>query len=120
MPALQEKQHAATERRVAPRRQPTLGTVCHLAGEDGEDLGLGLVWNLSSSGVSMLLSKTFRPGMVLRGRLRTADAGTDLPFQMRVAHVAQLRTGDYILGGEFQRTLAPEEMQPFLGGRDDA
>jgi hypothetical protein len=28
-----------------------------------------------------------------------------------------LGTGDYFLGGQFQRPLAPEEMRPFLAGQ---
>jgi hypothetical protein len=106
---------SALERRIAPRRQPTLGTVCHLTTDTGEAQGIGLVWNLSVSGVSMLLNKTFPTGTVLAGRLRTADERGDLPFQMRVAHVARLRTGDWFVGGQFQRPLVPEEMRPFLG-----
>jgi hypothetical protein len=102
------------ERRSAPRRQPTLGTVCHLTSTSGDEIGLGLVWNISASGVSMLLPHRLQPGTTVGAELETAGAGYALPLTLRIAHVAQLRTGDYFVGGQFLRPLAPEEMRPFL------
>jgi hypothetical protein len=34
---------------------------------------------------------------------------------MRVAHLRRLHTGDYFLGGHFQRALTPQELRPFVG-----
>jgi hypothetical protein len=99
---------------VAARRQPTLGTVCRLAGDAREELGLGLVWNISRSGVSMLLPRPLEPGAVVRADLAAANDAYSLPIKLRVAHVARLQTGDYFLGAQFARELRAEEMQPFL------
>jgi hypothetical protein len=99
-----------SERRAATRRQAAVGTVCRL--DPGP--GLGLVWNISSSGVSFLVHEALTRGASIRGVLATADDGVALPINLRVAHVALLRTGDYLVGGQFDRPLAPEQMQPFL------
>jgi len=100
------------ERRTAARRQPALGTVCRL--DPGP--GLGLVWNISSSGVSFLVHEAPARGASVRGVLATADEGFALPVSLRVAHVARLRTGDYVVGGQFDHPLAPDQMRPFLAG----
>jgi hypothetical protein len=107
-------QASGVERRVATRRQPALGTVCHLAADAREELGLGLVWNISRSGVSMLLHRHLDPGTVVRADLAAANNGYSLPVTLRVAHVARLRTGDYFLGAQFDRELGAEVMQRFL------
>jgi hypothetical protein len=84
----------AAEQRAAARRQPTVGTVYHLG-----DWGLGLVWNISEGGVSLLVHDAPERGATVRGELATADDGYALPVGLRVAHVAKLRTGDYVVGG---------------------
>jgi hypothetical protein len=103
---------ATKERRSVARRQPALGTVCRL----GDFGGFGLVWNISPGGVSMLLHDQLEPGATIRAELASAEQGYVLPVTLRVAHVAQLRTGDYMVGGQFDRTLSAEEIRPFLGG----
>jgi hypothetical protein len=103
------------ERRTAPRRQPALGTVCDLASESGERLGTGLVWNISRSGVSMLLHRRLEPGTTIHGELSASGNGSRLAVTLQIAHIKELRTGDYILGGHFHRSLEQSEMRPFLG-----
>ena len=44
----------------------------------------------------------------------TTDAGAALRVRFRIAHVRQLRTGDYFLGAQFDRPLSPDEMRPFV------
>jgi hypothetical protein len=106
---------ARSERRQSPRRQPTIGTVCRLnAASDGHS-GTGLVWNISTHGISMLLHQGPAAGATLSGELQSGDGQTTLNIGFRVTHVVQLRTGDYVLGGPFLQPLTPEEMQPFLG-----
>jgi hypothetical protein len=102
---------AADDRRAKVRRQPALGTVYRLG-----DWGLGLVWNISEGGVSMLVRDAPERGATVQGELATADDGHTLPVSVRVAHVTPLRTGDYLIGGPFNRPLAPEEVRPFVAG----
>jgi hypothetical protein len=102
-----------TERRAATRRQPTIGTICRLTLNAGETLN-GLVWNISTSGLSMLVHRQLKTGTLVHGVLLTGDEGTSLAIEFRVAHVGPLRTGDYIIGGPFVRPLEVEEMNSFL------
>ena len=103
------------ERRVAARRQPALGTVCRLDRQGGGAAHLGLVWNLSSSGISMLLDAPLEPGTLLRGQLATMDDNASLPVAAHVVHLRKLATGDYMVGAHFQSPLSAEEMVPFVG-----
>jgi hypothetical protein len=102
-------------RRVATRRQPALGTVCRMDLGHNKKPILGLVWNLSSSGVSMLLHEPLEPGTVIVGALTTEEEGTSLPIRLRAVHLNKIRTGDYFLGAKFESPLSLEEMRPFLG-----
>jgi hypothetical protein len=92
-----------------------LGTVCRLAPGPGGDRRIGLVWNLSASGLSMLLNEALEPGAAIIAEIMTESGGSKLPVTVRVAHVTKLRTGDYFLGAQFDRPLTGEEMRPFLG-----
>lgn len=107
-------QHTA-ERRRAPRRMPTQGTTCQLEMDSGAKLAWGLVWNISATGISILVGTELKPGAEVRGALLAADGETSLDLALRIAHVRRLHTGDYFLGGHFARPLTAEQMQPFLG-----
>ena len=99
------------ERRRAARRQPAQGTTYTLPTAGG----LGLVWNISESGVSMLLPAPLEAGTRIDGTLVAADGTTTLPTPVRVAHVKQIQTGDYFLGAQFAAPLTAEQLRPFLG-----
>src|SRR5437899_802037 len=96
------------ERRNAARRQPAMGTVFR---HDGS--APGLVWNISTGGVSLLVANPPARGTTVHGALATAD-GKTLAVAFTVTHVSQLRTGDYVIGGPFDHALAPEEIRPFV------
>lgn len=115
MIAAKESSVKASDRRRALRRQPAQGTTCQLATGAGENIGLGLVWNISTSGVSMLLAAPLQPGTHVHGELTAADGRTMLGMSLKVAHLHPLRTGDYMLGGQFERPLTPQDLRPFLG-----
>ena len=104
---------AASERRVA-LRHPALGTVCRLDTEPDQQ-STALVWNISSSGVSMLVPKPLEPGSGVHGVLETIRGRHPLPVDMHVVHVKQLETGDYWMGAHFDRPLSAAEMKPFVG-----
>ncbi len=101
------------ERRRAARRRPTHGTVCHLTDAYGDDLGCGLVWNLSTTGVSMLLNLRIEPGTHLGAELTNA-AGEAVRVGLSVVHLSRLRTGDFVLGGQFSRPLDEDKLRPFI------
>ena len=101
------------ERRRAPRRQPTQGTTCHLVIPGGEPR-TALVWNISTSGISMLLAEKIEAGKEIRGELCPARGDGSTPITLRITHVSRIRTGDYFLGAQFQKPLSQEQMNPFL------
>ena len=105
----------SANRRTSPRRQPTLGTVCRMADHGTR---FGLVWNISASGVSMLIDEPPQTGTVLPAVLATVDESRTLPVTLRVVHVRAIRTGDYFLGAQFDRPLEPAQMRPFLAEPD--
>src|SRR5215218_5226679 len=93
-------QAPAADRRIAPRRQPAIGTVCRF--DPALDVGdaVGLVWNISATGVSMLVTEPPDAGAILAGQLEV-EGGHALPVLFRVVHVKELETGDYFVGGHF-------------------
>jgi hypothetical protein len=111
---MQLKAPEGDERRVLPRRQPAYGTLCQLASSAGDEICEGLVWNISASGVSMLLHKRLEPGTLVRAELRGPHNVFKLPIEIQVRHISKIETGDYVLGGQFARKLSHEEMAPFV------
>jgi hypothetical protein len=103
----------ASERRRAPRRQPAIGTVCQFKPKSALS-GLGLVWNISTSGVSVLANQPCAAGIRLDGELRTLDERAKLPITFDVAHVKELETGDYVIAGPFPKLLAAAKIKPFV------
>lgn len=102
------------DRRVAPRFQPAFGTVYRFNAPGSEDPVVGLVWNISQTGVSMLLADPPEHGGVVSGVLFTETGDLSLAIALRVVHIRQLSTGDYLLGAQFSRPLEAEEMKLFL------
>ena len=103
------------DRRVAPRFQPAFGTVCRFRPNDDETRpAVGLVWNISQTGISMLMADPPKRGTVIPGELGSESGGPGLPITLRVMHVRALPTGDFFLGAQFGRPLANDEMRPFL------
>jgi hypothetical protein len=102
------------DRRGAARRQPAVGTVYRVEKTKVNDAAVGLVWNISASGLSMLLPESRDAGDVLRGRLATFNNRNELAIELQVSHVRQIETGDYFVGGQFDHRLSDEELRPFL------
>ncbi len=100
------------DRRRAARR-PARDTVGRLSGIADEDLGCGLVWDLSTTGLSMLLSRSVEPGTLARAEMTRANGAT-VSRVLRVVRLARLGTGEYALGAQFVRPLDAAEVRPFL------
>jgi len=113
MKSVTKRKPKTAERRRAPRRQPAIGTVCQFAA--GSQMGgLGLVWNISTTGLSVLSSRSCETGIHLTGDLKSLDAEATLPISFEVAHVKELGTGDFVIAGPFARTLAAAKIKPFI------
>lgn len=102
------------DRRSSSRRQPAVGTVYRMEPSKDREPVVGLVWNISASGLSMLLSDSREPGDVLDGRLTTGNDSQDVPIQVQIAHVRRLDTGDFFVGGQFEHRLTDDQVRPFL------
>jgi hypothetical protein len=102
---------SGVDRRLAPRFQPAFGTVCRF---DRDHPRVGLVWNLSRTGISMLLADPPAAGTRVAGELTAEGSAIGLPVTLHVVHVRPVDTGDYLLGAKFDQPLEPEEMRPFL------
>ncbi len=105
---------SSAERRVAPRRQPAMGTVCRLDSPDGGPAAVVLVWNISTSGISVLSTAPRPSGTALTGYLEKTEGDHMLRVAMRIVHTKQLETGDFFLGAHFDRPLTPDELKPFV------
>ncbi len=105
---------SGTERRVAPRRQPAMGTICRLDAEDAGPSALALVWNISATGISVLVSEPRQHGAVVTGYLEQIEGDHMLRITARVIHMKKLETGDYFLGAHFERRMTADELKPFV------
>jgi len=100
------------DRRRAARRpvQDTVGRLCDIG---DQELASGLVWDLSTTGISMLLNARVEPGTLARVEL-TRAGGAALGRVLRVVRLSRLGTGEYALGARFIRPLDAAEMRPFV------
>lgn len=104
---------SSSERRIAPRRRPAMGTICRLDSEDGAP-ALALVWNISTTGISILVPESRPAGAVLSGYLEKTESDHMLRIAMRVVHTKKLETGDFFLGAHFDQPLSAEELKAFV------
>lgn len=105
---------SSTERRVAPRRKPALGAVCRLDSPDGGPGAIVLVWNISTTGISVLAAEGRPAGAILNGYLEKTEGDHMHRVAMRVVHTKRLETGDFFLGAHFEQPLTPDELKPFV------
>lgn len=75
---------------------------------------MGLVWDISQTGISMLTPAALDAGVVVAGELTTVEGGDALPVLLRVVHCRRVPTGDFAIGAQFFRRLSAGEMTPFL------
>lgn len=99
------------ERRAAPRFRPAFGTVCRLGPAWPR---VGLVWDISETGVCMLLGDPPAAGGEIDAVLAADGSEAGVSVRLKVAHVQEVATGDYLLGARFARPLAPDQLAPFV------
>lgn len=105
---------ATADRRTSPRRQPAIGTICRLSLGLNNHPGIGLVWNISHGGVSLLTTAPIEPGSAVHGELETMNGQRKLPIDFHVSHLSKLQTGDYCVGARFDQAIDDEAMRQFL------
>jgi hypothetical protein len=104
----------SAERRAAPRRQPAVGTVYRFDSDDGGPAALALVWNISATGISVLVPEPRAAGTVLTGYLEKTEGDHMHRVALHVIHAKRLESGDFFLGAHFDRPLAADELKPFV------
>lgn len=100
-----------TDRRTAARFRPAFGTVCRLGPAWPR---VGLVWDLSETGISMLIGDPPPAGAQLAAVLIPAGEGAALSVRLHVVHVREMSTGDYLLGAQFAQPFEPDDLLPFV------
>ncbi|WP_439621558.1 PilZ domain-containing protein [Gemmata sp.] len=107
---------AHDDRRRAARFRPTIGTLCRFrrCGDAAAERHVGLVWNLSETGVSMLLADPPPCGTRLDAELAAESGPARLAVAMVVVHVHEMPHGDYFLGAHLDRPLALDDLEQFL------
>jgi hypothetical protein len=103
------------ERRNSRRCAPSRVTTCSLSTLEGESLGTAQVYNLSSVGMGLLVTEPIKPGTTIRVNVTNALCTFYLCMDLFVVRCIRVPAGkDYFLGGQFDRRLKCEELQPFI------
>ncbi len=97
------------ERRVSPRYEPAIATVCRIAPQGDHSKPMtGLVWNVSSTGLSMVSATHLKPGEELSATLEAELSGALVSVGLRVVHVTPVTSGDCLIGARFATPLGNE------------
>ena len=103
------------ERRNTRRCAPSRITTCTLSTFEGESLGTAQVYNLSAVGMGLLVTEAIKPGTTVRVSVTNALCTFYLCMDLFVVRCIRVPAGrDYFLGGQFERRLKCEELQPFM------
>jgi hypothetical protein len=102
------------ERRAATRIRPPLPMMVQARLPGGEIQPLGVVHDISSTGLSLLARQPWNPGDQFHLLLTNAACTFALTIQMEIVRCHQLMNGEHYVAGRFDRALGPLEMQAFL------
>jgi hypothetical protein len=91
-----------------------MGAICRLETTPDGKPEVGLLWNLSATGVSMLVHTPREAGTIITGALETLTGNHTLVVTGRVVHIKKLETGDYFMGAHFTHPITDHEMKPFV------
>lgn len=105
---------STSDRRRALRVQPAFDTVCQFTLPPSDEKKIGLVWNISETGVSMLLNEPLPSDATVAGELTGESGGPGLPVTFQVVHLVPMPSGDYFLGARFEQPLTDEQLRLFV------
>jgi hypothetical protein len=111
-----QKRRSPEERRRSLRYPCHLRTYCRLIGTGLTESRSALAWDLSASGVNLVLSRPFLPGSLLTVELEGPGQRIAPWLMMRVVHVSERVPGEWVLGCAFERQLADSDVQNLLLG----
>jgi serine/threonine protein kinase len=107
------------ERRQGTRYRPGPEVSCAVLPTLGNEAWRAEVQNVSAGGVRLRVGKPgrpLRPGRVLELALTSLARGTRVGVKLRLTHAAEVEGGDYEVGGAFDRSLSPSELEALAGG----
>ena len=96
-----------TDRRYSDRFLPTATTFCRTSSG-----GEGVVWNVSATGLGMLIGFPPEPGQTLA--LELSNCAESLFLAAKAVHVRQLEGGGFFVGLRFACPLDRHQMEPFV------
>ena len=96
-----------SDRRGSVRFVPASSTSCYT-----ESGGEGVLWDISATGLSMLVETPPLLGITLA--VEVASPWRVLTVKAQVAHVKQVAAGDYFVGMEFASPLDVAEFEAFV------
>lgn len=103
------------ERRVATRYPCNLATSCRLMASFRGGRPSARVRNISSTGISLVISQPVDSGSLLTIELRSAIRNFARTVELKVVYCIDHPNGDSILGGAFTQDLAEDELRIFVG-----
>jgi serine/threonine protein kinase len=110
------------ERRQAPRHPPGAGVACEVLATLGNQAWRTEVQNLSTGGVRLRVHQPgcpLRAGRVLEVALVSPARGLRVALRLRLTHGAEKESGDYEVGGAFDRPLSEQELHALAGAEED-
>lgn len=105
---------AESNRRQSYRFDINLDTSCLLIAALENDVSPVRVRNISAGGISLVLSHGVETHTILTVQLLNRPRMFLCTVDVRVTYAVEHPTGDWILGGEFNRKLTVEELRALL------
>ena len=103
-----------TDRRGFRRLPPGQLTPCQVRAPGDETTRAAWVHNLSLRGAGILADREFQPGTRLVLLLVNAAHTFALTVDMDEVRCFRVVSGDYFVGGRFERQLRHDELMPFM------
>jgi hypothetical protein len=108
------KDCGTVERRIAVRYSYDVEATC----QPGSVLVSGNCWpakayNISTSGIGLILTRSFQPGTLLKIELQGSSTGPTCVLAS-VVHVTPRSQGEWLVGCAFLREMAEDELQSLL------
>ncbi|MBY0527894.1 MAG: hypothetical protein K2R98_31140 [Gemmataceae bacterium] len=103
-----------SNRREAVRYNINLETSCLLIAAVEGDLSPVRVRNISAGGISLVLNHGCEPDTIMTVQLLNRPRMYMCKVDVRITYIVEHPSGDWILGGAFNRKLTDEELRSLL------
>jgi hypothetical protein len=78
------------------------------------DPWMARVRNISTGGISLIISRSFEPGSVIDVHLMNTRRKTSRQLDVKVVYAVEYPDGEWILGGEFVHRLSGDDLKALL------